>query len=45
MGLDQDTALHICTVPAFELLMIYRAAAGEKFADARPKKPWTSASP
>ena len=34
MGLDQDTALHICTVPAFELLMIYRACGEEKFAAA-----------
>ncbi len=34
MGIDQDTALHICTVPAFELLLLYRACGDGKYAAA-----------
>jgi hypothetical protein len=34
MGLDQDTALHICTMPAFELLLFYRATNEKKYGTA-----------
>lgn len=34
MGFDQDTALHICTMPAFELLLFYRATNEKKYGTA-----------
>jgi hypothetical protein len=37
MGLDQDTALHICTMPAFELLLFYRVVKEEKYGAAARK--------
>ena len=34
MGADQDTALHICTMPAMELLLFYRAVKTPAYGDA-----------